>query len=79
MQAVPKTERYFRVIVQNHLVATQRRLMMSLTETAEEKYLKFAETYPACVQRVPQHMIASYLGVSRETLSRLRKNIALPK
>jgi CRP-like cAMP-binding protein len=75
MQAMPKFEHYFRIIIQNHLIATQKRLMQSLTETAEAKYLKFAKTYPECVQRVPQHMIASYLGIKRETLSRLRKHI----
>lgn len=73
MEAIPKMEHYFRILIQNHLVATQKRLIQSFSETAEEKYLKFTKTYPDCVQRVPQHMIASYLGVSRETLSRLRK------
>ena len=75
MLSIPKFEHYFRILIQNHLVATQKRLMQSLSETAEEKYIKFSKTYPDCLQRVPQHMIASYLGVSRETLSRLRKNI----
>jgi CRP-like cAMP-binding protein len=79
LQTIPKFEHYFRIIIQNNLIATQKRLMQSLAETAEEKYLKFTQTYPACVQRVPQHMIASYLGVSRETLSRLRKNITVQR
>lgn len=77
LQTIPKFEHYFRILIQNSLIATQKRLLQSLTETAEEKYLKFMKIYPECVQRVPQHMIASYLGVSRETLSRLRKNIVL--
>src|SRR6476659_2656149 len=77
MQSIPKFEHYFRIIIQNHLIATQKRLMQSITETAEEKYLKFIEMYPQCLQRVPQHMIASYLGITKETLSRLRKNIAI--
>ena len=71
----PKFERYFRILIQNNLIATQRRLMESLSESAENKYLKFMETYPGSLQRVPQHMIASYLGITRETLSRLRKEI----
>jgi CRP-like cAMP-binding protein len=77
MQKIPKLEHYFRILIQNHLIATQKRLMQSLSETAEEKYLRFAKTYPSCVQRVPQHMIASYLGVTRETLSRMRKQLAV--
>lgn len=76
MQKIPKLEHYFRILIQNHLIATQKRLMQSLSETAEEKYHRFTQTYPGCVQRVPQHMIASYLGIKRETLSRIRKSIA---
>ena len=78
MQRVPKFEHYFRIIIQNHLIATQKRVIQSHTETAEEMYLKFLETYPGCIQRIPQHMIASYIGISRETLSRLRKHLASP-
>ena len=76
MQVVPKLEHYFRTILQNHLVATQKRLLQSLSETAEQKYIRFLNTYAECAQRVPQHMIASYLGITRETLSRLRKQMA---
>jgi len=75
MEKVPKLERYFRIIIQNHLVATQKRLLESFSETAEEKYLRFLQQFPGCEQRVPLHMIASYLGIKRETLSRLRKQI----
>ncbi|HYH15936.1 MAG TPA: Crp/Fnr family transcriptional regulator, partial [Flavisolibacter sp.] len=49
MERVPKLERYFRILIQNHLIATQKRLLQSLTETAEEKYLRFEKTYPHCV------------------------------
>jgi CRP-like cAMP-binding protein len=76
MENIPKLEHYFRILLQNNLIATQRRLMLTLTETAEEKYSRFVSMYPECVQRVPQHMIASYLGITRETLSRLRKHMA---
>lgn len=79
LQKIPALERYFRILIQNHLIATQKRLMQSLTETAEEKYIQFSKIYPACIQRVPQHMIASYLGVTRETLSRLRRQMSIRK
>jgi len=76
LEKLPALERYFRILIQNSLIATQRRLMESLSETAEKKYLKFMQLYPESIQRVPQHMIASYLGITRETLSRLRRDIA---
>jgi CRP-like cAMP-binding protein len=76
MQDIPQFEHYFRILLQNHLISTQRRVMQSLSDSAEEKYVKFVATYPDCVQRFPQHMIASYLGITRETLSRLRKQIS---
>jgi CRP-like cAMP-binding protein len=76
---VPAFERYFRILIQNNLIATHRRLIGSLSETAEQKYLKFMKAYPESIQRVPQHMIASYLGITRETLSRLRRDIASGK
>jgi CRP-like cAMP-binding protein len=79
LEKVPKIERYFRVLLQNSLIATQRRLIGSLSESAEEKYVKLVNRYPNIVQRVPQHMIASYLGITPETLSRIRKQIATKK
>jgi CRP-like cAMP-binding protein len=79
LEKLPVLERYFRILIQNSLIATQRRLMESLSETAEKKYLKFMQLYPESIQRVPQHMIASYLGITRETLSRLRRDIASGK
>lgn len=76
LDEIPPMERYFRLIIQNNLIATQRRLMGTMIETAEEKYVKLLQSNPECVQRVPQHMIASYLGVTRETLSRIRSHRA---
>jgi CRP-like cAMP-binding protein len=78
-EKLPVFERYFRLLLQNNLIATQRRLLGSLTETAEQKYLKFIANYPDCSQRIPQHMIASYLGITRETLSRVRSQLATRK
>ena len=75
MEKIPTLERYFRIIIQKHLVATQKRLLETFSETAEEKYHRFLQQFPGCERRVPLHMIASYLGIKRETLSRLRKQI----
>jgi len=72
LDKVPAFERYFRILIQNSLIATQRRLMSSMSETAEEKYTKLINNFPGCLQRIPQHMIASYLGITPETLSRIR-------
>ena len=79
LEKVPAFERYFRILIQNNLIATQKRLMSSLNETAEEKYKKLMENFPGCLQRVPQHMIASYLGITPETLSRIRGQLASVK
>jgi CRP-like cAMP-binding protein len=79
LEKVPAFERYFRLLIQNNLIATQRRLMSSLSESAEEKYTKLINNFPGCIQRVPQHMIASYLGITPETLSRIRGQMAARK
>lgn len=76
LSALPQLERFFRILLQNHLVATQRRLLGSMSEPAAIKYQSFKQTYPDCVQRVPQHMIAAYLGITPESLSRLRSRLA---
>lgn len=76
LDEVPAFERYFRILIQNNLIATQRRLMGTMSSTAEERYQKLLQQIPDISQRVPQHMIASYIGVTRETLSRLRSQLA---
>lgn len=76
---VPKMDRYFRLLFQNSLVTKERRLMSSISHTAEEKYIQLAEFNPAFIQRIPQNLIASYLGLAPETLSRIKKNLASRK
>ena len=76
MQKLPKMERFFRILLQNHLIAMQRRIISSLSRTAEEKYQELIVSCPTIPQRVPQHMMASYLGITPETLSRIRKQIS---
>lgn len=71
---VPVMERYFRILYQNSILTKERRLMSSMTHTAEEKYLQLLQLHPEMVQRIPQTLIASYLGLAPETISRIKKN-----
>jgi CRP-like cAMP-binding protein len=57
-------------------IATQKRIHAAISMTAEERYDDLVKTYPQFLQRFPQNMVAAYLGVSPETLSRMRKNLA---
>ncbi|WP_109831941.1 Crp/Fnr family transcriptional regulator [Reichenbachiella versicolor] len=70
---VPAMERYFRQLFQSAYVATARRLDKSLTETADIRYAKLIKEQPDIAQRVPLIHIASYLGITPESLSRIRK------
>jgi CRP-like cAMP-binding protein len=74
---VPIMDRYFRILFQNSLFTKEKRLMSAITNTAEEKYILITQNNPELIQRVPQHLIASYLGITPETLSRIKKNILL--
>jgi CRP-like cAMP-binding protein len=66
----------FRTGLQRHNAAKDQRIVSTLSASAEERYLEFLETYPSIVQRVPQTMLASYLGMTPETLSRIRKHLS---
>ena len=70
---IPKFDRLMRILLQNAFVANQQRILASISQTAEEQYLNFIKKYPALEQRVPQHQIASYLGITPETISRIRR------
>lgn len=72
---IPKFERFFRIILQNAFIAHQQRIIANISKSAEERYLEFTERYPQLEQRVPQHQIASYLGITPESLSRIRKQL----
>ncbi|TDE17195.1 Crp/Fnr family transcriptional regulator [Dyadobacter psychrotolerans] len=76
---VPIMDRYFRILYQNSLVTKERRLISSITHSAEEKYVQLAESNPKIIERIPQNLIASYLGIAPETLSRIKKNLAVRK
>lgn len=74
IREIPAYERYHRIIVQNAYVALQQRVENALGLTAEEKYERLLEESPAFLNRVPLNLVASYIGVSPETLSRVRGN-----
>ncbi len=76
---VPKFERFFRILVENSLVANQQRLIDNLSSTAEDRYLHFVKKYPLIPSCVPQHNIASYLGITPEFLSKIRARLAKRK
>ena len=69
----PKFERMFRLMLQRNLSVLQNRFLATVSQPAEQRYLDFIQRYPDIQQRVPQHMIASYLGISAEFLSKIRK------
>lgn len=76
---VPKMERFFRLLQEGHFNAMHRRISDTLSASAEERYLRFVETYPALVEMVPLRQIASYLGITPQSLSRIRKELASRK
>lgn len=73
LQAIPSLERYFRIILEGYLGTLEKRIVFNNMYKAEQKYYDFLDTYPDIVSRVPQYLIASYLGVSAEFISRIRK------
>lgn len=73
---IPEFERYFRILLQNNYVATHRRILASISLSAEERYLQLLENYPTIAQRVALRHIASYLGITPEALSRIRRRLS---
>lgn len=69
---VPAFNDMVNTILERSFIASQRRIHAAISYSAEEKYQHFLTTYPNIINRIPQHMIASYLGLSPETLSRVR-------
>jgi CRP-like cAMP-binding protein len=71
-ERVPKFERYFRILIQNAFISTNRRVLNAMKLSALERYQAFISRYPDIEQRVPNHQIASYLGITPQSLSRVR-------
>lgn len=72
-QAIPALKTFSEQLLSRSFEASQRRIFSLISFSAEAKYREFQQTYPLVFNRVPLHMVASYLGMSRETLSRLRR------
>lgn len=72
--SIPKLERFFRIITENMLIANQRRNNIYLQMKSKDRYDYLISNFPNFTQRVPQYMIASYLEITPEYLSELRKN-----
>jgi CRP-like cAMP-binding protein len=76
MAHIPGLQELNQAMLNNSIRYMQRRINMLLSATAEERYLDFIKLYPNLTLRVPQWMIASYLGITPESLSRVRKDLA---
>ncbi len=76
LEAVPKMERFFRFLLEANYIASHQRIHDSLSSSAEERYLKFMKTYPALAEQIPQGYIASYLGITPQSLSRIRRELS---
>ena len=74
LKHIPAFAAMSNVISQNYTIANQKRMQAAISYTAEERYEDLINNYPQFLQRFPQNMIASYLGLSPETLSRIKKN-----
>lgn len=74
---IPKLERFFRQITERAFVASQKRIVRGFSLSAKEQYMYFSEQYPEIEQRIPQYMIASYLGITKEFLSKIKSQLTL--
>lgn len=69
----PSFDRVFRIMMENAFIGLQKRVLQNISSTAEERYLTFVEKFPQLINRLPQKQIASYIGITPEFLSNIRK------
>ena len=74
---IPKLERFFRKIIERGLVASQKRVVRSFSLSAKDRYLYFRNQYPKIEQLIPQYMVASYLGMTKEFLSKIKSQLLI--
>jgi hypothetical protein len=72
---LPLFDRFFRILLQNAYVSATHRLARTKSAPAEELYLEFSKKHPDFLQRIPQYLIASYLGIKPQSLSRIRREM----
>ena len=72
LNRIPAIGEMIKKLDEKHAFALQKRVNASISYSAEKRYADFAKQYPEFIQRFPQHIIASYLGITKETLSRIR-------
>ena len=75
LDRLPKFERFFRILIQNAFVALQKRMISTMSHSAEHRYLLLIKKFPQLELRVAQHHIASYLGITPEALSRIKRKL----
>lgn len=74
-RVMPEIERLMRLKFQSSIIALQRRIIDNLSKSSEERYIEFLKKYPQIAHRLTNIQIAAYLGVTPESLSRVRKKI----
>ena len=75
-QNIPKMETLFRKLLEKALVSSQKRIVNNFSLSAKDQYLYFKKQFSTIEQRVPQYMVASYLGISKEFLSKIKTELA---
>lgn len=74
--SIPKLTRIFKVIIEDKFVELQNRVLQNISSTAQQRYLSFLEQYSDLALRLPNTQIASYLGITPEFLSKIRKELS---
>lgn len=75
LQAIPRLERVFKKKLEKALIVAQKRIVDGFSLTARERYLQFRDKYATVEAMVPQYMVASYLGITKEFLSKMKKEL----
>jgi hypothetical protein len=72
LETHPKFEKFYRILAQSGYASLQRRILCNISLNATDRYEQFMNKYPLIAARIPQYALATYLGISRELLSKIR-------